>query len=126
MSEFYYSRANNQLRFGDVIQGGIAVSFILKHSQTNFPAKEYSLTSLDINNPIHSVIITPCCSIGKENKDKISIVPLLPVKASFMSNPYFAEDLLRINREMEPEKAIAPDQWDRLPTEERFIAKIYN
>ena len=109
---------NNALRFGDVLRGYIAItpnikSPILRSSDLN---EGYNI---DISLPIFSVIISPCCSIAKDNI--ISLTPLIEVRNSFFNNPYFKEDLTRINRKMEPQLAFPPDKWDSLPPEAKQI-----
>ena len=106
---------NNALRFGDVLRGYIAVtpnikSPILMKSDLN---KGYNI---DINLPMFSVIISPCCSIGD---DIISLTPLIKMKNTFFKNPHFTDDLTRINREMKPQQAVSPYVWNRLPLEEQ-------
>jgi len=107
---------NNALRFGDVLRGYIAVTPNIK-SPISRPSDLNESYNIDINLPIFSVIISPCCSIGKDNI--ISLTPLIKVRDIFFNNPYFKEDLTRINREMEPQQAIPPTRWNSLPPEEK-------
>ena len=37
----------------------------------------------------------------------------------FWNNPYFADDLTRINRQMEPQYAMAPQHWNNLGDEDK-------
>ena len=80
---------HQRLRFGDVLKGYIAVTPsikgpILKVSTLN---EGYNI---DVNLPIFSAVLSPCCSIGHAT---ISLTPLIEVRKSFFDNPYFAEDL---------------------------------
>ena len=38
---------------------------------------------------------------------------------AFFNNPYFAEDLTRMNREMEPQETVAPKVWENFPEQEQ-------
>jgi len=107
---------NNALRFGDVLRGYIAVTPNIK-SPISRPSDLNEGYNIDINLPIFSVIISPCCSIGKDNI--ISLTPLIKVHNTFFNNPYFKEDLTRINRKMEPQLAFPPTTWNSLPPEEK-------
>jgi hypothetical protein len=60
--------------------------------------------------------MSPCCSIGEKT---ISLTPFIHVRSSFFENPYFKEDLTRINREMEPRQAVSTEVWDPLGDEEK-------
>ncbi len=42
----------------------------------------------------------------------ITLCPLIQVKRDFFENPFFAEDLTRINRMMDPQKTVPPDIWN--------------
>jgi len=112
---FYEKDIDNALRFGDVLKGYIAItpnikSPILIQSDLN---EGYNI---NVNLPVFSVIISPCCSIGD---DIISLTPLIEVRNTFFNNPYFKEDLTRINRKMEPQLAVPPYIWKSLPQEEK-------
>jgi hypothetical protein len=108
---FYEETSDMAFRFGDVLQG-----FILAASTIKEPTPTIKKYEVSIDLPIYSVILSPCCSIG----DKvISLTPLIEVKGSFFDNPYFAEDVTRINRKMKPEQTIAPHVWDNFPPEQK-------
>ncbi len=62
------------------------------------------------------MVLSPCCSIGKK---VICLTPLIEVCKAFFNNPYFAEDLTRINREMKPRQSVSPHTWDGLAPEEK-------
>ena len=66
--------------------------------------------------PTYSVVLTPCCSIGEST---ISLTPLIKVRSDFFKNPYFLEDLTRINRRMKPQQAKPPDEWGNFTPEEK-------
>ena len=112
---FYEKNIDSALRFGDVLRGYIAISLLIK-SPILMPSALNEGYNIDINLPIFSVIISPCCSIGH---DIISLTPLIKVRNAFFNNPYFTEDLTRINREMKPELAVPPNVWNGLPPEEK-------
>jgi hypothetical protein len=108
---FFAEETDKALRFGDVING-----FVLAASNIKNPdfTSEYQL---DINTPIHSVILSPCCSIGDK---KISLTPLIKIKQDFFENQYFADDLTRINRKMEPRQSVSEIAWSKMPPEEQL------
>jgi hypothetical protein len=49
----------------------------------------------------------------------ISLTPLIQVSRKLFENPYFAHDLTRINRQMEPRQALSPTAWSELKLEEQ-------
>lgn len=49
----------------------------------------------------------------------INLCSLLPIKSKHFDNPYFAEDMTRINRQMDPQQAFAPEKWAALPAEQQ-------
>lgn len=107
---FYQDEIDNALRFGDVLKGFILAESNLKEPD---PKEKYKI---EINLPDYCVILSPCCSIGQK---VISLSPLLPIKSSFFENPYFAEDLKRINRKMNPEQSVSPAIWESFSPEEK-------
>lgn len=110
---FYAKEMSKALRFGDVLRGYLLATPVVKE-----PAlKEHIKTcNIDVNFPTFVVVMDPCCQIGHK---AISLTPLLPIRVSFLENPYLAEDLTRINRKMEPEQAVPPHVWKRMPEEEK-------
>lgn len=98
------------LRFGDVLKGYILAATNIDEPNLNNNYK------IDINLPTYCIVLSPCCSIG----DKIiSLSPLIGLNGAFFKNPYFAEDLTRINRKMQPQEAIPPKVWENLPIKEK-------
>ena len=105
---FYLESQSNALRFGDIVRGFVAATPIVV--QPNISGKsEKSAFSLDVSHSPFSIVLSPCCSIGNK---VISLAPLINIQPSFLSNPYFSEDLTRINRIMEPEQTLPPDTWN--------------
>ena len=97
--EFYQEIIDPGFRFGDVIKGFISATPNVSNPPINSDNTNYSI---EISSP-YCAIVSPCCSI----KDKvISLSPLLHVNKRIFENPYFREDLTRINRIVPPEKSI--------------------
>lgn len=110
---FYANRPSNALRFGDIVRGYVNAT---PRVDGPLAAGQYGPIELQVDQPEYSVVLSPCCSIS----DKLLLLaPLSRVKGGFFSNPYFAEDLTRINRKMEPQQAVPPDIWAKLNDEER-------
>lgn len=114
---FYAEEQSQALRFGDVVRGFVAAT-----PKVDRPRLEVggdaggSAFSLLVSQSPFSVILSPCCSIG----DKVlSLAPLVSITAGFLRNPYFLEDLTRINRQMQPEQTVPPDVWAKLPEREQ-------
>jgi len=114
---FYEKEPDKELRFGDVLRGCIATTPNIR--ELILPDQILSEGyNIDVDLPMYSVVVTPCCSIDKKEKI-ISLTPLIEVRNSFFDNPYLAEDLTRINRAMTPEQTVAPHIWDQFPPEEK-------
>lgn len=94
------------LRFGDVLKGYISVIPKIKEPFLDKVNYDYNL---NIELPSFSVVLSPCCSIGEK---KISLSPLVTVRRTFFDNPYFDEDLTRINGKMKPINAFSPEKWE--------------
>ena len=107
---FYTDTTDNALRFGDVLRG-----FVISTPNLDNPLKR-NIYKLDVEHPDFCVILSPCCSI---KDDVVAVSPLINIRNTFFKNPYFKEDLTRINRVMSPENAVIPEVWAQLPEEER-------
>lgn len=105
-------RVEPVLRFGDILEG-----FILTTPNLVKDPTESNCCTIDIDVPRLCVLLTPCCSV----RDKIiSISPLIELNPSFFLNPYFTEDLTRINREVEARYTLPPERWEKLPEQEKI------
>lgn len=114
---FYQGEPDKMLRFGDVVKGYISIDLDIKKplSSAEIKAEDYQY-KLDVNIPAYSVVLTPCCSI---EDGIIALTPLIRVFGDFFKNPYFEEDLTRINRLMEPNQMLSPAKWKGLSLEEQ-------
>lgn len=100
---FYQEEIDNALRFGDVLSGFIVTSPIIKNPDS---LETYEISVVQ---PDFCVILSPCCSIGHK---VITLSPLIPVRGSFFNNPYFAQDLTRIDGTMKPQQTVHPFIWE--------------
>jgi hypothetical protein len=107
---FYETKPDSALRFGDILFGVALTTPSLSELSSS------SKYNIEVELPDHCVILSPCCSIGNS---VITVSPLLKIKPSYYKNPFFAEDLTRINRIMSPEQSVAPEIWEKIPPEEK-------
>lgn len=112
---FYAKKRDNILRFGDVVRGYILSNPTIKEPVSPLKSESHNY-KIDIEMPINSIVLTPCCSIGEST---ISLTPLIKVRSDFFKNPYYAEDLTRINRMMKPQQSLSPDEWKKLSLEKQ-------
>jgi len=114
---FYEDNMEEVLRFGDVVRG-----YILTKPEMENPIFRVNdkLYNIDVNLAPFSVVLTPCCSIGLQH---ITLTPLIPVKSerNLFRNPFFAEDMTRLNYEVEPKQSMPPIQWEHLSPQEKDI-----
>jgi len=110
---FYAEERDKALRFGDVLRGYFSTTPVIKEPILKEPIESYNI---DVNLPVFSVVMDPCCQIGKKT---ISLTPLIPIRGSFFDNPYLAEDLTRVNRKMDPQQAIPPRAWKEMTAEQK-------
>jgi len=110
---FYQDINEQSFRFGDVLKGFVSSTPNLHDLPMTLKNMDYTI---DISMPKYCAIISPCCSIADE---VISLSPLLPVRNSFFNNPYFAEDLTRINRPVPPEKSLPQVAWEKMEKKEK-------
>lgn len=107
------SAFDTNLRLGDIIKGFSHImptfdDFFFKGNQFRLEVVEQPFF----------VVLTPCCSI----EDKIiSLLPLKPIKSSFLTNPAIIDDITILNRPMSAQNAIPPIGWQKLPEEERTL-----
>lgn len=112
---FYTDKMDKNLRFGDIVRGFISIipkvnNFIYENDKIEF--------NIDVNCPKFFSVMTPCCSI--EDKT-ILLTPLQEIqKQSFFDNPYFKEDLTRINRPATAEQTMHPMHWAKLTESEKI------
>jgi hypothetical protein len=111
---FYEDKPENGFRFGDVLRGFISSTPNLSDLLVSAGIADYRI---EISMPRYCVVVSPCCSIEGE---VISLSPLVEVRNTFFSNPYFEEDLTRINRLVPPDKSVPPDAWKKMPDDEKF------
>jgi hypothetical protein len=115
---FYQKEIDPVLRFGDIIKGYVAIVPIIKqpNQPTIMPTLDWEIR---VSYPEFLAVLSPCCSI----KDSlICLAPLIQVQKNFFMNPYYKDDLTRINRKMEPRCAFIPDKFDKKsPSEKQEI-----
>jgi hypothetical protein len=111
---FYSVTPTNALRFGDIVRGYVNATPEIKKPFSLGETESYRLT---VDQPSFSVVLSPCCSIS----DKVLLLaPLSQIRPAFLKNPYYAEDLTRINRVMTPQQSLPPETWQNLSEEERI------
>jgi len=101
------------LRFGDVLQGYPSTTPRIEEPILNGNSTKYEI---DVDLPKFTVVMDPSCEIRNQT---ISLTPLIQVSRRFFDNPYFAEDLTRINREMEPQQSLSALAWSKLDLKEQ-------
>jgi len=114
---YYASQPSQALRFGDIVCGFVCATPDIDRPRLESVGDTLGPSfSVLVSHARFSVILSPCCSIG----DKIiSLAPLTQILPGLLRNPYFSEDLTRINRPMEPQQAVAPEIWDKLKDTEK-------
>ena len=95
---FYADRPGDALRFGDIITGFTNCTPVVDQPQA-------ASFRIDVAKEPFFAGLSPCCSIDER---VVSLVPLQRVRPSFFTNPYFAEDLTRINLRILRSKAMPP------------------
>jgi hypothetical protein len=101
------------LRFGDIVQGFISCTPNIDDPTISTHNYTYQI---EISSQPFFVILSPCCSI----RDKvISLTPLIKLRGTFFNNPFFVDDLTRINRPVAPEHSLPPSAWESMEPEEK-------
>lgn len=113
---FYLEEFDKEtLRFGDVLQGYIHSELIIGEPYNEISINEYKY-QIDTVFPKFSVVMTPCCSIGKNT---ISLAPLRKIDRNFFRHPDVINDFTLLNREIEPQLTFPPEYWDNMDEEEQ-------
>lgn len=100
---------DSNLRLGDLISG---FSYILPTFDDFINnGNEFNL---DIKVQEFFAVLTPCCSIEEK---LISLAPLKKINYKYFENPYYKEDMTRINRPMSPENAYPIETWKNFSDE---------
>lgn len=110
---FYHYELSKNLRLGDVVKGYLFADVIINEPILAYPSIGNNY-KIEIEVPRYSAVLTPCCSI--ENS-VICVAPLIKVLKDFFKNPYFAEDLTRINKALLPNQMMSEEDWRELSTE---------
>lgn len=110
---FYSYELSKNLRLGDVVKGYLFADVIISEPILAYPSIGNNY-KIEIEVPRYSAVLTPCCSI--ENS-VICVAPLIKVLKDFFKNPYFAEDLTRINKPLLPNQMMSEEDWRELSTE---------
>jgi len=110
-------RIEKLLRLGDIVKGYISPATRIKQPFLSLENNVYHNYVINFEVPPFSVVLTPCCSIGEQNM--ICLSPLIPLKKDFFKNPYLVEDFTRLNREIEPDKVYASDDWQKMSDEKK-------
>jgi hypothetical protein len=110
---FYQYEFSKSLRFGDVVKGYLFADVIINAPILTYPSPGNNY-KIEVEVPRYSVVLTPCCSI---EKSVICVAPLIKVLGDFFKNPYFAEDLTRINNPLLPNQMMSDEDWRKLSAE---------
>ena len=110
---FYQTEPEKVMRFGDVLEGYFLSTPIITDPN---PEKPLQGCQIKLGLPKYTIVMDPDC---KTEHKMISLSPLIEIWGTFFDNPYWAEDLTRINRQMEPEQSVQPHIWSTLPPDEK-------
>ncbi len=116
MAGFYSDTQEKCLLLGDVVTGFRAVV-----PQLHKPGTKGGVLGISVTEPEYFAVTTPCCSVGSQ---QISLAPLVHVRPAWISNPYLADDLTRINTPGPAENFMPPSAKQRLNDEE--LQKLLN
>lgn len=109
---FYSDTFSPYLRFGDVLKGFMKVIAEIDEpilsKITNFNIK--------VENAEFCIVMDPCCNI---DDGTITLTPLKPINKNWLFNPYLENNIVSLNSEIKPIKAIHPDRWNSLKLTEK-------
>ncbi len=113
---FYLENSDPNIRFGDIVEG--CFSLMTSMQKPLFESSNQLNITIDISK--YFVVMTPCCSIGKEctvGNESLVLTPLIELQSDFLKSPYLLTDFTRINREMKPKDSMPPKAWEMLSEE---------
>ena len=113
MLGFYEERPDHALLLGDIVVGFQAIVAAMHSPGADGDA---DVLEIAVTRPSYFAVMTPCCSVGNK---QIALAPLVKIKPSFLSTPYFVEDLTRINRPGNQLDMMPPKELERLSPEQR-------
>ncbi len=111
---FYQEDHSRSLRLGDVLEGYLSVYANVKPpSSLRRCIPSYEIT---VSNPQFVVVMTPCCSIDKK---RLSLAPLENVISPLLQNDNIKNNLVLINKEIDPQLAVPPKAFAQLPDDKK-------
>lgn len=116
MDMTYNGTIEDKLRFGDVVKGYLCAIPKVVKPFTNNNAESYSI---QIDNPIFSVVLDPCCEVGS---GIISLAPLEQVNSRLWDIAFLAKDMTLLNIPGNAKNLMHPSTWNKLSEEEKKSA----
>lgn len=113
MTDFYLDTPTDDLRLGDVVTGFPVATPAAHDKEADQRTATWSIRAVRQQ---HLIVMTPCCSI--EDKSLL-LAPLSQIRGAFLKNPWWQEDLIRLNRKMPFDKSIPPEHLKRLTDTEK-------
>lgn len=115
----YSESSSSALRFGDIVGGFVAANLIVSLLKGGSASSDFRIA---INHSQLMAVLSPCCSI--EDKTLL-LAPLQQLTPRIYENPYFAEDVTRINRRMQTKQSLPPIAWESMDpaTRDRKLAE---
>jgi hypothetical protein len=108
---FYHGEIDDKLRFGDVVKGYISVIPKL--------IKPFGQANIEIQDPQFSVILDPCCEIGKGT---VLLSPLEEISPELFDIPYLAKNMTLLNDKGKAKDFFHPSIWNKLSNEKKTDA----
>lgn len=105
------------LRLGDVLEGYIDAVPLIEETINGNTLKGYKY-DIKIHNPLFSVVLTPCCSIGQST---ISLAPLRKITSDIFKdrNQEVIRDFTLLNSEIETKNFVSEEIWNNRYSEEK-------
>ena len=108
---FYHGEIDDKLRFGDVVKGYISAIPKL--------IKPFGQANIEIQVPQFSVVLDPCCEIGK---GMVLLSPLEEISPELFDIPYLSKDMTLLNDKGKAKDFFHPLVWNKLSNEKKTEA----